>query len=69
MAFRLHWRSTADVQFLNESYPLIEAACAFWGSRVVRDPSTGNFTVKGVVGPDEPSGIQVCAVTTAQLHI
>jgi trehalose/maltose hydrolase-like predicted phosphorylase len=58
MAFRLHWRSTGDRAFLNESYPLIEAACAFWASRLVRDPGSGNFTIKGVVGPDEPSGVQ-----------
>ena len=56
MAFRLHWRSTADIAFLAESWPLIEAICDFWASRFVTDAKSGNFTVKGVVGPDEPAG-------------
>ena len=56
MAFRLHWRSTADLAFLAESWPLIEAVCDFWASRLVTDATSGNYTVKGVVGPDEPAG-------------
>jgi hypothetical protein len=69
MAFRLHWRATRNVTFLRESWPLINATAAFWASRFVRHAgssgsSGGNWTVLGVVGPDEPSGVQDSEVYT-----
>ena len=56
MAFRLQWHAAGNVSFLRESWPLINASAAFWASRLVRHAS-GNFTVLGVVGPDEPAGV------------
>ena len=56
MAFSRHWHSTANLTFLNESWPLISNACDFWISRLERKDGTGNWTVNGVVGPDESAG-------------
>ena len=57
MAFRLHWRTHGDRVFLNQSWPLIHAVCEFWASRLVKQHDSGNWTVKQVVGPDEPAGV------------
>lgn len=57
LAFRLHWWTTHNISFLQESWELINATAAFWASRFVRHPGNGNWTVLGVVGPDEPSGV------------
>ena len=64
MAFRLHWRATRNATFLRESWQLINATAAFWASRFVRHAGSGNWTVLGVVGPDEPSGVQDSEVYT-----
>jgi Trehalose and maltose hydrolases (possible phosphorylases) len=64
MAFRFHWRATTNRTFLAESWPLINATAPFWGSRFVRHASSGNWTVLGVVGPDDPSGVQDSEVYT-----
>lgn len=64
MAFRLHWHTTGNLTFLRESWPLINATAAFWASRFVHHAGSGNWTVLGVVGPDEPSGVQDSEVYT-----
>lgn len=64
MAFRLHWRATGNLTFLRESWPLINATAAFWAARFVRQGGNGNWTILGVVGPDEPSGVQDSEVYT-----
>ena len=56
MAFRLHWRTHRDLAFLNKSWPLIEAVCAFWTSRLVKSATSGNWTALHVTGPDESAG-------------
>jgi trehalose/maltose hydrolase-like predicted phosphorylase len=64
MAFRLHWHASQNVTFLRESFELINATAAFWASRFERHKESGNWTVHGVVGPDEPSGVQDSEVYT-----
>ena len=57
MAFRLHWYTYHDLAFLNKSWPLVEAVCEFWVSRLVRSAASGNWTVLHVTGPDEGAGV------------
>ena len=57
MAFRLQYFLSQDTQWLhNNAWPVLQAAAEFWASRVELEPTSGNYTVKGVVGPDESAG-------------
>ena len=57
MAFRQQFYLTRDVEWLaNHGWPVIQGAAEFWASRFELDPSSGNYTVKNVTGPDESSG-------------
>jgi len=57
MAVRQQYYFTRDTDWLkNHGWPLLQAAAEFWASRVVLDTASGNYTVKGVVAPDESAG-------------
>eukprot|EP00039_Didymoeca_costata_P005392 m.81275 g.81275 ORF g.81275 m.81275 type:complete len:815 (-) comp12801_c0_seq8:34-2478(-) len=57
MAFRLQYYLSKDKEWMkNSAWPVVRAAAEFWASRLSIDNSTGNYTVLGVVGPDERSG-------------
>lgn len=62
--YETHVRSTeaAAKSFLTQMWPLLNGTCIFWDARL--EPKSGggatsNYTVKGVVGPDESSGARV----------
>lgn len=62
--YETHVRSAPDATkaFLSEMWPLLNGTCIFWDARLQEEHWGGaapNYTVKGVVGPDESSGPKV----------
>lgn len=62
--YRTHVRAHASQAraFLTRVWPLLNGTCTFWDDRLQAQRwgsgNEPNFTVKGVVGPDESSGVQ-----------
>jgi len=71
LAWRRHWHATGDAAFLRALWPALNATCVFWACRFTREDSPrappraagcspkggrGNWTLRGVVTPDESAG-------------
>jgi trehalose/maltose hydrolase-like predicted phosphorylase len=58
LSMRLFYRMTLNMTFLRDvAWPVANASCYFWAGRLVQDPTTGNYTVKNIIPPDEAAGI------------
>ena len=65
MAVRLYFRASKNTTWLKHTgWPLVQASAEYFASRVVVDPSSGNFTLLNVIPPDERAGLVNSSVYT-----